>query len=68
VSELTYYTKLNDAIKGERIVLEARKIKKVDIRVKGTHKHTVERAEGKRNARAWVEIEVYPTGEFKLST
>ncbi len=65
MSELKYHTEVNDAIKGNKIVLEARKIKKIDKPVKGSHGHRAQRAEGRHNARAWIDIEVYPTGQFK---
>lgn len=66
MSQLTYHDKLNDAIRGDKIILEARKIKQQQNPVKGSHRHKTQRAEGRHNAFAWVEIEVYPTGEFKL--
>jgi hypothetical protein len=66
VNELKYHTQVNDAIKGNKIILEAGYIK-MHKKVKATHKHRVERAEGRQNARAWVDIEVYPTGQFKIT-
>lgn len=67
MSALKYHTDVNDAIKGDKIILEARGIKTVGNPVKGSHRHKTQRAEGRHNARAWVEIVVYPTGQFKLS-
>jgi hypothetical protein len=66
VSELNYHTKVNDAIKGRKIILEAGYIKMYDRRVRGSHRHTAQHAEGRQNAVAWVDIEVYPMGQFKL--
>lgn len=67
MSDLKYHTDVNDAIMGDKVILEARKIKKADKPVKGSHLHKTQRAEGRHNARAWVEINVIPKGEFKLS-
>jgi len=68
MSGLKWHNEINDAIMGDRIILEARKIKKIDKPVKGSSKHRAECAEGRHNARAWVDIVIYPTGEFKLSS
>ena len=67
MSGLKYHTDVNDAVMGDKVVLEARKIKKLDKPVKGSHLHKTQRAEGRHNARAWVEINVFPKGVFKLS-
>jgi hypothetical protein len=66
VSGLVWHKNVNDAIMGDKIILEARKIEKVDKPVKGSGRHKAQLAVGKHNARAWVEIEVFPTGQFKL--
>jgi len=67
VSALNYHTQVNDAIKGRKIILEAGYIKMYNKKMKGSHKHRVQRAEGRQDAVAWVDIEVYPTGQFKLA-
>ena len=67
MSELNYHTQVNDAIKGEKIILEARNIKTSKNPVKGSHRHRTNRAEGRHNAIAWVEIEVYTIGQFTIS-
>jgi len=64
VNDLKYHTEVNDAIRGDKIILEARDIKKLDKPVKGSHRHKTQRAEGRHNARAWIEIQIYPTGQF----
>ena len=66
MSALNWHKDVNDAIMGDKIILEARKIKQVKNPVKGSSAHRAQRAEGRHNARAWVDIEVRPTGEFKL--
>lgn len=67
MSALNYHTQVNDAIKGKKIILEAGYIKVYNKKVKGSHQHRVQRAEGRQNPIAWVDIEVYPTGQFKLT-
>lgn len=67
MSQLNYHTNVNDAIKGKKIILEAGYIKMHHKKPKGSHQHRVERAEGRQNAIAWVDIEVYPTGPFKIT-
>lgn len=67
MSELNYHTQLNDAIKGKKIILEAGYIKMYGKKVRGSHRHRAQRAEGRQDAVAWVDIEIYPTGQFKLS-
>jgi len=64
VNGLKYHTEVNDAIRGDKIILEARIIKELDKPVKGSHRHKIQRAEGRHNARAWIEIQIYPTGQF----
>ena len=66
MTELIYHNKQNDAIKGDKIILEARKIKISTKPIKGSHAHKANRAEGRHNAIAWVDIEIFPTGQFKL--
>jgi len=67
MNSLKYHTDVNDAIRGKKIILEAGYIKMYNKKVRGSHQHRVERAEGRQNAVAWVDIEVYPTGQFKIS-
>jgi hypothetical protein len=68
MSGLVWHKNVNDAIMGDKIILEARKIKKVDKPVKGSSQHKTQRAEGRHNAQAWVDIVIYPTGLFKLES
>lgn len=60
MTALVYHGKTNDAIKGDKIILEAQSIKEIsDVEWKKT-----QRAEGTGQARAWVDIDLYPVGVF----
>ena len=62
---LTYHRNENDAIHGERIVLEARKISKPCAISEKTSRHGAQRVKAENNAEAWIE-RAYILGTKKL--
>ena len=54
----------NDAIKGDRIIIIARKIDDPTV-VADSSRHRAQRTVAKNNARAWIDVPVRPGPEFR---
>ena len=66
MSALNWHRNANDAIIGDKIVIIARDIRKDKKPVPDTGRHKAQRAFAYENARAWIDVEIVPTGQFKL--
>ncbi len=65
MSGLTWHEKPNDAIRGDKIIVIARKIGKKEL-VPDSSAHRANRVIAKNNARAWVDTPVRAGPQFNL--
>jgi len=64
MSGLIWHLNPNDAIKGDRIVVIARKIDDPTV-VADSGRHRAQRTVARDNARAWIDVPVRPGPQFK---
>lgn len=64
MSDLNYRVEINDALKGTRIVLRARKVVIPSV-VASSGRHNAMQTHGTENAQAWIEVPARWVGEKK---
>lgn len=65
MSSLNWHTDVNDAIRGDKIIVVARKISNPEV-VKDSGRHRARCVVAKDNARAWIDVPVKPGPQFPL--
>ena len=64
MSQVKWYTQQNDGVRGERIVVEARRIKSPQAISGATGRHGAMQTVAKQNAKAWIELPYAPDHKF----